>query len=106
MSLSMNLSARVLAAASLVALVSTLGCKPPKRKTDGAAAAGGPCQKYAAALCEKAGKESESCTALTASAEILSPAACTAGLKDIAYSLKKLGDANKPCEDLVGKLCA
>jgi protein-disulfide isomerase len=118
----MNLSARVLAAAALVALVSTsVGCKPPKRKADGhdaaaaapsgsagvaaAAAPGGPCQKYAAALCEKAGKESETCTALTASAEILSPAACTAGLKDIAYSVKKLGDAHKSCDDLVAKLC-
>lgn len=118
MSQFMNFSARALAAASLVALVSTIGCKPPKRKTDSAAAAasgsagvaaaaapGGPCQKYAAALCEKAGKESESCQALTASAEILSPAACTAGLKDIAYSVKKLGEAHKSCDDLVEKLC-
>lgn len=115
----MNFSARALAAASLVALVSTIGCKPPKRKTDSTAAAasgsagvaataapGGPCQKYAAALCEKAGKESESCQALTASAEILSPAACTAGLKDIAYSVKKLGEAHKSCDDLVEKLCS
>jgi protein-disulfide isomerase len=118
MSLSKNPSARALIGVGLFAIALAAGCNKPKHhkgKTAApaasgsaavAAAAAGPCQKYAAALCEKAGKESESCQALTASAEILSPAACTAGLKDIAYSVKKLGDANKPCEDLVGKLCA
>jgi len=117
MSLSKNPSARALIGVGLFAIALASGCNKPKHKTKTtavpaasgsaavAAAAAGPCQKYAAALCEKAGKESESCQALTTSADILSPAACTAGLKDIAYSLKKLGDANKSCEDLVGKLC-
>jgi len=117
MSLSKNPSARSLIGVGLFAILLAAGCNKPKHKSktaapaaSGSAAAAvapaGPCQKYAAALCEKAGKESESCQALTASAEILSPAACTAGMKDIAYSLKKLGEANKPCEDLVTKLCA
>ncbi|MEI9953963.1 MAG: thioredoxin domain-containing protein [Pseudomonadota bacterium] len=117
MFLSKNPSARALIGVGLFAIALASGCNKPKHKSKTAtpaasgsaavaAAAAGPCQKYAATLCEKAGKESESCQALTASAEILSPAACTAGIKDIAYSLKKLGDANKPCEDLVGKLCA
>ena len=118
MFLSKNPSARALIGVGLFAIALASGCNKPKHQKSKAAApapsgssavaaaAAGPCQKYAAALCEKAGKESESCQALTASAEILSPAACTAGMKDIAYSLKKLGDANKPCEDLVGKLCA
>jgi len=112
-----NSSARALIGVGLFAIALASGCNKPKHKAKAAApaasgsaavaaAAAGPCQKYAAALCEKAGKESESCQALTASAEILSPAACTAGMKDIAYSVKKLGDANKSCEDLVGKLCA
>jgi protein-disulfide isomerase len=110
-------SARALIGVGLFAIALASGCNKPKHKTKtaapaasgsagvAAATAQGPCQKYAATLCEKAGKESESCQALTASAEILSPAACTAGLKDIAYSVKKLGDANKSCEDLVSKLC-
>ena len=71
-----------------------------------AAVAAGPCQKYAAAVCEKAGKESESCQALNTLVDILSPEACSAGLKDIAYSIKKLGEANKSCDELVSKLCA
>jgi protein-disulfide isomerase len=105
--------------AGLFALAAVAGCNKPKSHRHAAptpaasgsagalaAAASGPCQKYAATLCEKAGKESESCQALTASAEIMSPEACSAGLKDIGYSLKKLGEAGKSCEDLVGKLCA
>ncbi|MEI9941424.1 MAG: thioredoxin domain-containing protein [Pseudomonadota bacterium] len=118
MFLSKNPSARALIGVGLFAIAIASGCNKPKHKSKAAAApaasgsaavaaaAAGPCQKYAATLCEKAGKESESCQALTASAEILSPAACTAGIKDIAYSLNKLGEANKSCEDLVGKLCA
>jgi len=118
---SKNPPARALIGVGLFALALASGCNKPKHKhttapsasSSAAAAVGsaaavpaGPCQKYATALCEKAGKESEVCQGLTASADILSPAACTAGLKDIAYSIKKLGDANKSCEDLVGKLCA
>lgn len=109
-------SARALIGVGLFAIALASGCNKPKQQkhkaaapaTSGsaaAAAAQGPCQKYAATLCEKAGKESESCQTLTAAAEILSPAACTAGMKDIAYSMKKLGEANKSCEDLVSKLC-
>ena len=116
MFLSKNPPARALIGVGLFALALAAGCNKPHKKRTAApaasgsaavsAAAAGPCGKYAAALCEKAGKESESCQALTASADILSPAACTAGLKDIAYSIKKLGEATKSCDDLVGKLCA
>ena len=118
MFLSKNPSARALIGVGLFAIALAAGCNKPKHQKSKAAApaasgsaavaaaAAGPCQKYATTLCEKAGKESETCQALTASAEILSPAACTAGMKDIGYSLKKLGDANKSCEELVGKLCA
>jgi len=121
MFLTKNTSARALIGVGLFAIALASGCNKPQRKTKHAAptasgsaaaagsaaatAAQGPCQKYAAALCEKAGNESESCQTLKAAAEILSPSACTAGMKDIAYSVKKLGEANKSCEDLVSKLC-
>src|SRR6478735_1600681 len=100
-----NFSARALIGVGLFAIALASGCNKPKHKTKtaapapsgsaavaAAAAAKGPCQKYAATLCEQAGKESEACQSLTAAAEILSPSACTAGMKDIAFSLKKLGD--------------
>src|SRR6478609_11938467 len=104
MFLSKNLSARALVGVGLFAIALASGCNKPSHKSKKtaapaasgsaavAAAAAGPCQKYAAALCEKAGKESESCQSVTAAAEILSPAACSAGLKDLAYSYKKLGE--------------
>jgi protein-disulfide isomerase len=109
--------ARVLIGVGLFTLVLAAGCNKPKSHHHAAspaasgsaaiaASASGPCQKYAAALCDKAGKESDVCTALTASADILSPDACDVGLKDIAYSIKKLGEATKSCDDLVAKLCA
>jgi protein-disulfide isomerase len=114
-----NPQTRQLIGVALFALVAAAGCNKPKSNHHAAptaaasgsagvdaVTAGGPCQKYAAAICEKAGKESESCQALTTSADIISPEACSVGLKDIAYSLKKLAEAGKSCEDLVGKLCA
>ncbi|MET0791097.1 MAG: thioredoxin domain-containing protein [Polyangiaceae bacterium] len=118
MSLSKNPPARALILVGLFAIALASGCNKPKHKrttapvasgSAGVAAAtapAGPCQKYATALCEKAGKESESCQQLTALSDVLAPSACSAGLKDIAYSIKKLGDANKSCEDLVTTLCA
>ena len=118
MSVSKNPPARALIAVGLFAIALASGCTKPKHKhttapaasgsagVAAAAAPAGPCQKYATALCDKAGKESESCQQLTAVSDILSPAACTAGMKDIAYSIKKLGDANKSCTDLVTTLCA
>ena len=118
MSLSKTLSARALIGVGLFAMALASGCNKPTHKKSKAAAPAasgsaaavaapaGPCEKYAAALCEKAGKESESCQQLSAVAPILSPAACTAGMKDIAYSVKKLGEANKSCTDLVSTLCA
>ena len=111
---SKNSQAGALIGIALLALPFGAGCNKPKHHKSptpaasasaGLAANAGPCQKYATALCEKAGKESDTCTALTTSADILSPAACTAGLKDIGYSIKKLGEQGKSCEELVGKLC-
>jgi protein-disulfide isomerase len=116
MSRSKNSQAGLLIGVGLLALVFSAGCNKPKHRHSPvpaasgsaalAAANAGPCQKYAAALCDKAGKESDTCTALTASADILSPAACSAGLSDIAYSIKKLGEQGKSCDELVTKLCA
>src|SRR5450432_2871753 len=95
-------------AAGLLAVAFAAGCNKPKhrRSTTPAAsnsagvtaAAAGPCDKYAASLCEKAGKESELCQAITTSVDVMSPAACSAGLDDIQYSVKKLGTQGKACE--------
>lgn len=108
--------------AGLLALAFAAGCNKPAKHhrssspaasgsaassaTAATTAANGPCDKYAAALCEKAGKDSDTCQALTTSAAILSPAACKAGMSDLAYSIKKLGEQGASCDELTTKLCA
>jgi protein-disulfide isomerase len=113
---SKNSQACALIGAGLLALTFAAGCNKPKhRRTPTPAASGsaalaaakaGPCEKYSAAICDKAGKDSDTCQAITTSADFLPPSACNAGLSDIAYSIKKLGEQGKSCEELVTKLCA
>ncbi|HEY4103224.1 MAG TPA: thioredoxin domain-containing protein [Polyangiaceae bacterium] len=112
---SKNSQIGALIAVGLLSVAFAAGCSKPKHRRSPAPAASGsaavaakagPCEKYAAALCEKAGKDSDTCQALTASADILSPAACKAGMNDLAYSIKKLGEQGKSCDELTTKLCS
>lgn len=66
----------------------------------------GPCGEFVKQVCEKAGETSQGCQTLTAAADLLSPATCTAAKKDVAITLKKLADQHKVCDDMVVKLCA
>jgi protein-disulfide isomerase len=111
-----ELSMRWTRAGLVLALAAGLGISGCKKKTDGgsapaasgSAAAGapsGPCEQYATQLCDKAGKESETCKAITTTTGLMPPAACTAALKDVAFSVKKLGDQRKACDELIAKLC-
>ena len=97
------------------AFAAPLGCKPVKKSAPAAAApsgsaaapvATGPCADYAAKICEKAGKESATCESFKSSTDLMSPAACSAGLKDIKVSLGKLTAQRSSCEELVKTLCA
>jgi protein-disulfide isomerase len=92
--------------------VSLIGCKKPATGTAAPAtaasvdvAAGGPCGVYADRLCEKAGAESATCQSVKAATELMPPEACSAGMKNIDYSVKKLAQSNKACDELVQKLC-
>jgi protein-disulfide isomerase len=67
-------------------------------------AAAGPCAEYAAKLCEKA--DPASCQAIEMATELMPPAACEAGLKDLEYSFAKLTELKKQCTELGDKLCA
>ena len=99
-----------------MAMVSVLGCKKPASSSTAnpsasasssasAAAASGPCGTYATQLCEKAGPESPTCQAIKTATDLMPPAACAAGLKDVEYTTKKLASAGKACDELVSKLC-
>ncbi len=83
---------------------------PPTASASGSAAPGAPvlqgaCQDYVNRVCEKAGKTSQTCKEVTNTADMLSPAACAALKKDVAFSLKRLDEKRKACNDLTDRLC-
>ncbi|HEX3596356.1 MAG TPA: thioredoxin domain-containing protein [Polyangiaceae bacterium] len=96
---------------SLVAALALPGCKKPAKPGDAPAASGsagvaaGPCADYSKRICDKAGAQSQTCQALGVTADILSPATCTAALKDVDYSFKKIAADAKVCDDLTKTLC-
>jgi protein-disulfide isomerase len=76
---------------------------PPKEKPADPKA----CTEYATKLCaEMGGDESPTCASTKQTLDLLPPAACAAGLKDVAFTKTKLGDARKKCDELENKLCA
>jgi protein-disulfide isomerase len=104
-------------AIALVGATLSSACKPKGSKSTAAAASGsssakpagpelsGPCQEYIDRLCDKVGKQSATCTEMGKSAELLSPAACTAAKHDIKYTVDKLAEKRKSCDTLVTRLC-
>jgi len=104
--------ARGLLPFSLLVAAALPGCKKANKATGdapaGSASAGapmGPCADYLAKICDKAGHQSSTCTNLSASMELLSKDVCTAALKDIDYSFKKVAEQGKVCTDLTKTLC-
>jgi protein-disulfide isomerase len=103
-----------------LAIVLGLGlvsCKKPPTATGSTApataassvettAATGPCPAYAERLCETAGTDSPTCQAVKAATELMPPEACSAGMKNIDFSVKKLAAQGASCDELVQKLCA
>lgn len=71
--------------------------------TVGAAEGEGPCDKYAAALCEKAGPTS--CPSIELAVGLMPPKACEAGLADLNYSEGKIAELKKKCDELGNRLC-
>lgn len=103
-------------AIALVGATLSSACKPKDSKPTAAAASGsasaksGPelseaCQEYVDRLCDKVGKQSATCTDMTKSAEMMSPATCTAAKRDLKFTLDKLAEKRKSCDTLVTRLC-
>ncbi len=96
-----------LLAGGLAAILLAFACNPPEKaappppKPDPAA-----CTSYATKLCAEAGDASPTCAAIKQTLELLPPAACAAGVGDLAFTKAKLGDARKKCDELTAKLCA
>lgn len=88
------------------------GCKgkensaPSPSASGSAAAEATPCDAYANRMCELAGVESPTCQVMRAAGEVMAPSACSAGLKDIAFSQAKITKDQKVCDYLVQQVCA
>jgi protein-disulfide isomerase len=97
----------------LLPLTTLTACKKEggtAAKTDPAggtpvAAGADPCADYSKALCEQLGAESPSCESVKTATGLMPPAACKAGLGDLAFSKGKVAGMKKVCEELVSKLC-
>lgn len=96
MSLSFSRLARILAGAALVAGLAVAPLAAEEAE--------GPCDKYAAALCEKAGQAS--CQSIELAVNLMPPKACEAGLADLAYSDGKVAELKKKCDELGNRLCS
>lgn len=97
--------------------ISGMGCKKPTAadsanpSASGSAAAAtpvakGPCADYANKLCDKAGgSESATCQSIKTTTDLMPPEACSAGLKNVDFSVKRLSALRATCDELVKKLC-
>jgi protein-disulfide isomerase len=65
----------------------------------------GPCAQYASRICSETGEQSQSCSSVRATAELLSDKACEVALADIDVSIEKLAGKRAKCDDLIEKLC-
>jgi len=97
----------MLGAAALVGCQSHKDSKPSGPAASSSAASGGSaCSEYADKVCEKAGAESPACSSFKQATELMAPAACSAGLKEIAVTLDKLATQRGECDKLVKTLCS
>ncbi|MFZ5895741.1 MAG: DsbA family protein [Myxococcota bacterium] len=96
-----------------IGIASVAGCKPKPTAgkaspaaSGSAAAASGPCAQYAQKVCDKAGAESPACSSFKEATDLMAPATCTAGLRDIKVTIDKLAAQRGECDKLVKTLCA
>lgn len=77
----------------------------PVADPSGKAAMDPMCDQYAKQICGAAGEQSETCASVKLVGGIIHPSACKAGVDNVQYSLDKLKDMRKTCDQLVEKLC-
>jgi protein-disulfide isomerase len=98
-----------LALATLTLALTVQGCNQArnrdKQKGKGVAKSATACKDYAARVCKEGGEESASCTTIKGASELLAPEACEIALTNVDFTIKKLGDQRKKCDELVTKLC-
>jgi len=99
------LHSRTVAALSLLCGLG-VGCNQAQKKAEPAAANPKACDQFAEKICKDAGDPaSKTCTDLKGTLELLTPEACSVALTNVDFSLKKLADKRKKCDELQTKLC-
>jgi protein-disulfide isomerase len=63
------------------------------------------CEEYSTKICKQAGDTSATCTTLKTTVELFTPETCAAALTQVDFSLKKIADKGKKCDELTKKLC-
>jgi protein-disulfide isomerase len=63
------------------------------------------CDDFAARICKETSDTSPTCTSLKSTLELMTPDACAVALTQVDFSIKKLGEKRKKCDELTSKLC-
>jgi protein-disulfide isomerase len=104
--ISRTVSRSTFAFAALTAVLA-LGCN--KKESGGAAASSekgaSACEAYQKKVCTEAGEASETCKTIKSAAELIAPAACEKALASVDFTLGKVKEKKKKCDELVTKLC-
>lgn len=92
---------------TLVAALALGGCNKAATQTKGKAASASAtsCSDYATRVCKEAGEQSQNCATIKTASELLAPEACATALTNVDFTIKKLGEQGKKCDELVTKLC-
>jgi protein-disulfide isomerase len=100
-----HISTKTQVALAAVALALTVnGCSKGQQRKEKPASPTA-CADYAGRVCKETGDESATCTTMKSATELMAPAACAAALTNVDFTVKKLGEQKKKCDELVGKLC-
>jgi protein-disulfide isomerase len=88
-----------------ISLLGALGCNQAGKDKDSKSSATA-CADYQKRICKETGEESQTCGTIKSAIELLPPAACDKALANVDFSIKKLAEKRKKCDELVTKLCA
>ena len=89
--------------ATILSLALLLGCNQGKKDGPVSKTA---CADYEKRICKESGDTSQTCTTIKAAIELLPPQACEKALANVDFSVKKLAEKRKKCDELTTKLCA
>jgi protein-disulfide isomerase len=99
------LRSRTIAALGFLAAMVSVGCDQAQKKAAPAAADPKACEQFAEKICKETTETSKTCTDLKSSLELMTPDACQVALANVDFSVKKLADKRKKCDELTSRLC-